>query len=89
MLQATLRFFPEREADTADGWAVYLGDESEAPAVTYYATITLAQAAIRTAFQTDPSIDGYFTQAAEADVLATEAAAVAAAKAALLTAEGL
>jgi hypothetical protein len=89
MLQATLRFLPEREGETADGWQVALGDEAEAPVVTYYATITAAQSAIRTAFQTDPGVDGYFTQAAEADVLAGEAAAVTAAKAALLAAEGL
>lgn len=89
MLQATLRFFPEREDASADGWVVYLGDEGEAPVVTYYATITLAQAAILAAFQADPGVDGYFTQAAESQVLSTEAAAVTAAKAALLTAEGL
>lgn len=89
MLQATLRFLPDREGDTADGWAVDLGDESEVPTRTYYATITAAQAAIRTAFQADAGIDGYFTQAAEGEVLATNAAAVASAKTALLTAEGL
>lgn len=89
MLQATLRFIPEREGDTADGWAVYIGDEAEIPVVSYHATITAAQAAILAAFQADTGVDGYFTQAAEGEVLTTEAAAVAAAKAALLSAEGL
>ena len=89
MLQAQLRFLPEREGDTTDGWAVYLGDEAEVPAVTYYETITAAQAAILAAFQADPAVDGYFQGAAEATVLSAEASAVAAAKTALLSAEGL
>ena len=89
MLQATLRFLPEREGATGDGWAVFLGDETEAPVVSYYATITLAQAAIRTAFQSDASVSGYFTQAAQASVLSAEATAVADALAILRTDEGL
>lgn len=88
-LVATLRFDTAREDATADGWKVSLGDENAVPAVTYHATITAAQSAIAAAFEADPTVDGYFTQAAEADVLADEAAAVAIAKAALLAAEGL
>lgn len=89
MLQATLRFLPEQEDGDGDGWELSLGDEAEAPAVTRYATITAAQAAALAAFQADPAVDGYFTQLAEQEVLTTEAAALAAAKAALLAAEGL
>ncbi len=89
MLVATLRFDPEEEEATGDGWALSLGQDSEVPVTTTYATITLAQAAALAAFQADTDVDGYFTQAAEAAVLVTEAATVASTKAGLLTAEGL
>ena len=89
MLVATLRFDQIREDDTGDGWVVGLGDDSEAPVITYYATITAAHAAQVAAYQIDPGVDGYFTTTAEATVLADEAATVASTKAALLTAEGL
>ena len=89
MLAATLRFDSTREADTADGWLVGLGDEADVQVITYHATITAAQAAILVAFQADPDVDGHFQAAAEGTVLTSEAATVASTKAALLTAEGL
>jgi hypothetical protein len=91
MLQATLRFLTTEEDATGDGWEVSLGDEADAPTVTLHPTITAAQGAILAAFQADPSVDGYFTQAAEGSTIAAEpaASAVTAAKAALLSAEGL
>lgn len=89
MLQATLRFIPEQEDGDGNGWELSLGDETQVPVVTSHATITAAQAAVLAAFQSDPKVDGYFTQAAEQEVLAAGAADVTAAKAALLAAEGL
>ena len=62
--------------------------EDAQPAITYYATLTLAQAAVKTAFQADPGVDGYL-QAAQASVLTTNSAAVTTAKNALKTADGL
>lgn len=89
MLQATITFRPEDEDATGNGWALSLGQVGATPVTTLHATLTAAQNAQKAAFAADPEVDGYFTQAAEADVLAGEAAAVAAAKAALLLAEGL
>lgn len=89
MLQTTITFRPEIEENTGDGWALSVGQVGETPVVTQYATLTLAHAAAVQAFQADADVDGYFTQAAEGQVLTTEGAAVASAKAALLTAEGL
>lgn len=88
-LVASLRFVPGQEDIDGNGWEVHMGQDDEAPTVSTYATITAAQAAILAAYQADPDVDGYFQQAAEAEVLTTEAANVAAAKAALLAAEGL
>jgi len=89
MLAATIRFLPEREAASGTGWEAAIGDESAEPAITYYTTLTLAQAAVKTAFQADTAVDGYFLQAAQASVLVTNAAAVTTAKNALKTADGL
>jgi hypothetical protein len=89
-LVASLRFLPDREADTADGWLVSLGNTASSSYTdTYYATITAAQTAIRTAFQNDVEVDAYFTSAAEASVLSTNASSVNSTKASLKTAEGL
>ena len=89
MLQTTITFRPDDEDATGDGWALSVGQVGETPLVTLHATLTAAQTAQTAAVQADPDLDGYFTQAAEDQGLTTEAAAVAAAKAALLTAEGL
>jgi hypothetical protein len=89
MLVASIRFLPEREGATADGWQATIGDEQAQPAITYYATLTLAQNAVKAAFQADPGVDGYFLQAAQASVLVTNSAAVTTAKNALRTADGL
>lgn len=89
MLQTTITFRPEDEGATGDGWSVSVGQIGETPVVTAYATLTAAFAAIQAEFQADADTDGYFTEAAEDQVLVTEAAAVTAAKAALLAAEGL
>jgi hypothetical protein len=89
MLQASVRFQPDREDLTADGWSVVMADDSAVLSTTNYATITAALAAVTEEFRTDPSVDTYFNQAAESTVLSTNTAAVASAKAALLTAEGL
>jgi hypothetical protein len=89
MLQATVRFQPDREDLTADGWSVVMTDDSAVLSTTNYATITLALTAVTDEFRTDPTVDSYFNQAAESTVLGTNAAAVASAKSALLTAEGL
>ena len=66
-LIATLRFVPEQEDIDGSGWEVSMGQDNEAPVSTKYLTITEAQDAIRTEFQTDPDVDGYFQQAAEAE----------------------
>ena len=89
MLIAAIRFIPEREGATADGWQASIGDEQAQPVVTYYATLTLAQAAVKAAFQADTAVDGYFLTAAQASVLTTNNAAVTSAKNALRAADGL
>lgn len=89
MLQATVRFQPDREDLTQDGWSVVMADDSAVLSTTNYATITLALAAVTDEFRTDPTVDAYFNQAAESTVLDANSGAVASAKAALLAAEGL
>lgn len=89
MLLAQLRFVPTAEDADGNGWEVSLGDEQDVPTVTFHASITLAHAAILTAFQADNDVINYFTQEAEGTVLGSNSGAVASELATLLSAEGL
>ena len=75
-------------------WVLASWDDQEAVdtptvTVTNHATLTAAQAAQKDLWEVESNLIAYLTAKAEAEVLATEAAAVASALAALLTAEGV
>jgi hypothetical protein len=87
-----MSFDPAQEDADGKGWIVAYYDDSveQAPVTTStHLTYTAAEAAQWALFQADPAVDTYFQEKAEASVLAAQNAAVAAAEAALRTAEGL
>ena len=92
--QARLYFDGARETLDGKGWVVTIFDDQDiesaaAPVITYYATITAAQAYQQDMLSDAPDVLAYFQQKAAAAYLVTNATAVQTAVGALLTAEGL
>ena len=74
--QARLYFDGARETLDAKGWVVQVFDDQDiesaaAPVITYYATITLAQAYIQDTLSDAADVLAYFQQKAAATYLAT------------------
>jgi hypothetical protein len=91
-LVVSMSFDPAQEDADDEGWIIAYYDDSiaEAPVTTStHTTYTAAEAAQWALFQADPTVDAYFQEKAEDQVLAAQAAAVATAETALRTAEGL
>lgn len=92
MLTASLRFDAASESSTGNGWNVIVADDvAQVPIISdiFYATITLAQAAIQDAFSADAATNNYFLSAAQGAILASSAAAVATELSNRRTADGL